>query len=247
MPQRRVNSVKKAFDILDILAFEDIDRKGISLTELSKRTGIKTNTLHNILQTMKESGYVEQNKRLLYLTGKRCTQIAVVNDFYMTQEIFVKINECVRELADKTGVGASFYVLRNGERINYTNILGNLDTKVDYSMLKKNNIYEYPSGKILLAYCSESERERIIAKNGYPNGIETRRELNAYIKQIRNEKYQKDETEDGSVVSYACEVMRGKKLLGSLGVYIPKELINKELEELMQKELYEAVKKMSKL
>lgn len=57
MFEKIVNSVKKALDILDILIFEDIDRRGISLKELSERSGIRPNTLHNILKTMKQCGY----------------------------------------------------------------------------------------------------------------------------------------------------------------------------------------------
>ena len=57
MSEKIVNSVKKALDILDILIFEDIDRRGISLKELSERSGIRPNTLHNILKTMKQCGF----------------------------------------------------------------------------------------------------------------------------------------------------------------------------------------------
>lgn len=41
----------------------------------------------------------------------------------MTQELYKAINEQMKILAEKTGVGASFYVLHNGERINYANVL----------------------------------------------------------------------------------------------------------------------------
>lgn len=237
MSEKIVNSVKKALDILDILIFEDIDRRGISLKELSERSGIRPNTLHNILKTMKQCGYVEQNKKLQYLSGKRCTQLAVMSNLYMTQELYKAINEQMKILAEKTGVGASFYVLHNGERINYANVLSDKNIKIDYSMLKKNNIYDYPSGKILLAYCSENERERIIAKNGYPEDITTRRELNGFIREIKEKKYLSDITENDTVISFACAVFHGKEFLGSLGVYAPKKTVTPPVLKLMPQEM----------
>lgn len=249
MPEKIINSVKKAFDILDILTFEDIDRRGISLKKLSERSGIKPNTLHGILKTMKRCGYVEQNKKLQYSAGKRCTQIAVINNLYMTQELYKAINEQLKGLAEKTGVGVSFYVLHNGERINYANILSDKNSKTDYSMLKKNNIYDYPSGKILLAYCSENERERIIAKNGYPQSITTRRELSRFIKDIKARKYLSDITENSTIMSFACAVFHGKDFLGSLGVYALQKSITPELISAMTREMCktaEAIKRIDR-
>ena len=159
MPTRYVNSVKKALDVLDILTLGDIEKNGMSLGELSDRSGIKPSTLHNILRTMKECGYVEQNKKSLYTAGKRCAQIAVVNHFYSVQSMFMFINCEMRELAERTDSLVSFYVLHNGSRINYACFSDNKALKVDYTMLEKNNIYEYPSGKILVAYCTDQERE----------------------------------------------------------------------------------------
>ncbi len=237
MPSRYVNSIKKAFDILDILAFGDMEKNGMSLTKLSEKTGIKPSTLHNILRTMKECGYVEQNKKSLYTAGKRCSQIAVVNHFCSVQSIFLFINCEMRALAERTDSLVSFYVLHNGSRINYACFQNNNNLKVDYTMLEKNNIYEYPSGKILVAYCSEQEREKIIAKNGYPDGINTRREFMEYVKDIKSKKVLSKKNENGMTTSYATAVFDKGKLLGSLGISILTDFFSQEDEKKLTGEL----------
>ena len=237
MPTRYVNSVKKALDVLDILTSGDIEKKGMSLSDLSNKSGIKPSTLHNILRTMKECGYIEQNKKSLYTAGKRCSQIAVVNHFYSVQSMFMFINCEMKSLAERTDSLVSFYVLHNGSRINYACFQNNNNLKVDYTMLEKNNIYEYPSGKILVAYCSEQEREKIIAKNGYPDGINTRREFMKYVKDIKSQKVLSKKNENGITTSYATAVFDKGKLLGSLGISILTDFFSQEDEKKLTGEL----------
>ncbi len=245
MENNLVNSIKKAFDILDILVFEDIHNKGISLTNLSEKTQIKPNTLHNILKTMIYCGYVEQNKNSHYLSGKRCKQVGVINRFQITPELSTVLQSALYDLRSRTNESVSFYVLDNGERINYTNIQSNDIIKVDYTMLEENSIYEYPSGKILVAYCDKEELKKIITKHGFPkecwDNILSIGELEIQIEKIRMLGYVKKISSDGKVASYAVPAFTKEgKLLGSIGVYMPAYRANEEKEYLVIKELKQA-------
>jgi DNA-binding IclR family transcriptional regulator len=226
MEDNLVNSIKKAFDLLDILIFEDIHNEGISLTKLSEKTQIKTNTLHNILKTMIYCGYVEQNSNSHYLAGKRCKQIGIINRFQITPELSTILNEALYGLSTKTNESVVFYVLANGERINYINIQSKDIIKVDYTMLEENSIYEYPSGRILVAFCEKEELNKIIAKHGYPlkywNNISNAEELEREITNIRKSGYITSMSSDKKIVNYAIPAFTNDgKLLGSIGFYIP--------------------------
>ena len=243
MEQKFILSVKKAFDILDILAFQDIRHKGISLTELSRQTGIKPNTLHTILKTMILCGYAEQNASSRYLIGKRCRQIGILNQFHITPAVGQKLEQGLQRLSRLTGESVSFYVLEKGDRINYTNIQCNDVIKVDYTMLEQDSIYEYPSGKILVSYCSDEERELILQKHGYPkekwDGIRCQAQLEEAISKIKHLGYAMLVTEQGQVASYAGPVFdSGGTLLGSVGVYMPSYRKTPEKEQM----IIEAVK-----
>ena len=226
-------SIKKAFDILDILAFQDMDGQGMSLSSLSQEVRIKPNTLHGILKTMVFCGYVEQDEHSLYHTGNRLRQIGIINRFRMMPMTSKVLDERLKQLCASVGESVSFYVLEDGERINYTNVQSNNIIKVDYTMLEKNSIYDYPSGRILVAYADETQRDRILQKHGYPgahwNGIRTREQLNATIEEVRAQGYLERVND---VASFAGPVLfPDGSLLGTVGIYMPAYRLTPEKKE----------------
>lgn len=242
MEEKLVLSVKKAFDILDILVFEDIHSKGVSLTKLSEKTDIKPNTLHNLLKTMISCGYVQQNENSHYMAGKRCKQMGIINRFRITPEISEILNPALYKLCSSTGEAISFYVLDNGDRICYTNIQSSDIIKVDYTMLEENSIYDYPSGKVLVANCDKEALKEIVKKHGYPreywNNASNMKQLEAEIEKAKKRVCLKRTSPDGKVVSYAIPVFTNdKKLLGSAGVYMPAYRANEQKEKLIIQEL----------
>ncbi len=244
MSVTRVESVKKTLDVLDILVFEDANHDGISLTELSKRTGIKPNTLHAILKTMHESGYVEQNSKLRYLSGKRCRQISLISHNRLSAEDMAVLDKLLMELRDRTEESVSFYVLDRGERINYTNITTDKSRKSESTMLEDKSMYWYPSGRILCAYCSEKELARIIRRNGYPgewwDNIESKTQFEIALECIRARGYETLYSDLNGRASYSVPAFSSEgKLIGAIGVYMPLEHRNDEKETL----IFSAMKK----
>lgn len=235
-----IASVKKAFDVLDVLIFEDAQGRGMRLNALSERVGIKPNTLHGILQTIVACGYAEQDSRARYHMGKRCRQIGIVNRFRITPETAGKLNHALGRLCDETGESVSFYVLDGGDRIVYANFSSKDIIKVDYTMLEENSMYGYPSGRILVAHATESELDEILQKHGFPgdrwNGICTRSALDAELKQTRDTGLLSRRSADG-VASFAVPVFWEGKLLGSVGVYLPSYRCTEEKERLIRERL----------
>ena len=108
-------------------------------------------------------------------------------------------------------------------------------------MLSSDSIYDYPSGKILVAYCDEDELDLILKKHGFPgerwNNISDMAGLRPILEDIRNKEILKQRTEEATVTSYAIAVFMGDKLLGSLGVYMPSFRETPEKEQIIIKEL----------
>ena len=48
----------------DLLIFEDLDKQGLRLSEISQKTDIKPNTLHNLLRTMIDKDYIQQYENI---------------------------------------------------------------------------------------------------------------------------------------------------------------------------------------
>lgn len=245
--ERMIASVKKAFDLLDVLAFEDLNHRGVRLIQLAERTGQKPNTLRGILKTMIACGYVEQDEHGRYRAGLRCDQIGIVNRFRMSPQTTRVLNERLKMLCDETGESVSFYVLTNGERINYTNYLTRDIIKVDYSMLMENNLYEYPSGRVMVSFCDENELDLIIRKHGYPKkswaNIVNRAQLDAEIAKVRAQVVLFRESEEG-VASFACPVFdQERHMVGSAGVYMPLFRLTPEKGQMIRRKLREFAEK----
>lgn len=222
--EKHVASVRKALDLLDILAFEDVERSGMRLSDLARLTGEKSTTLHAILKTMIKCGYVQQNSKQRYVIGKRCRQMGLVNQLKLTPQAAAVLDGQLKGLFDRTGLSVSFYVLENGERINYSNMPQSRPTKVDYSILDEKSVYTYPSGRVLVAYCTEKELSRIIRKNGYPNGLwddaADREGLKRAIARLKKEGWSTRISPNFKTASYSVPVFYPDgSLLGALGVY----------------------------
>jgi IclR family acetate operon transcriptional repressor len=71
-PERSlVQSVKRAIDILDALASEDL-----GLVELGRRTGLPPSTTHRMLATLSACGYVSRRRSGQYELGYRAARLA---------------------------------------------------------------------------------------------------------------------------------------------------------------------------
>lgn len=64
----KVKSLSKAIDILDILS---VSRRGLSLSELSERSGFPKSTAHALVSTMRDRGLVRQLPNGDYALGMR--------------------------------------------------------------------------------------------------------------------------------------------------------------------------------
>lgn len=242
-------SVKKAFDILDLLALEDYRENGMSLKELSEKLAIKPNTLYGILATMQQCGYVQKNSRALYTIGRRCRQIGLMNRLRHRSDTSGILAVLMKRLCHATGEGVSFYVLDNGERINFMNFQSNAIVRVEYTMLDDNSIYDYPSGKQLVAFCGEEELKKILKKHGYPrehwNGIGTRKELDAELARIRTQRILKQTSVDGTT-SYSIAVFARGELFGTLGVYMPTFRLTEEKETFIRHEMIKTAEEIER-
>ncbi len=235
---RPIAAVQKALDVLDVLVFEDPNRCGLRLAELAARLNQKPATLRGILKTMIACGYVEQDAHARYRTGKRCEQIGALNR--LRPNLGRNLNARLQALCDETGESVSFYVLSGGERICFLNLQTRDIIKVDYSMLEAHNLYAYPSGRILVAYCSEAERTQVLRRHGFPKsywgGIVNRAQLDGEIARVRSagvlERYH------GGVASFAAAACYADgSLAGSVGVYLPEFRLTAEKKALICEKL----------
>ncbi|NLG37991.1 MAG: helix-turn-helix domain-containing protein [Clostridiales bacterium] len=250
MANNPVLSVQKALDILDILTFEDPGRQGFRLSELSERTGIRPNTLHNLLKTMISGEYVKQLKNARYAAGVKIERIGTLS-LLARQDLPGGLAEIMRRLRDEIGENVLFCVLSGGKWIRVLELASQGAIRVDTTVLAECNIYEKASGRVMIAYCSPQELSQVIERWGMPgalwNGIDTPQRLDDARQAIREAGCCEMLTIGESISALGVPVLtRDGKLIGCIGVYSPAFRCDADRKREIREKAFAAAAKMQR-
>ncbi len=162
-----VIAVKKAFDLLSLLAFEDPKRQGMALKDLAEKLAMPPNTARNILKTMLLCGYATQIAGRKYVIGPNCRRIGASN--YVDSDVFK--NRLSKVLSTYTAViheALVFTVLIDGKRqVIARSEPENQLIRIDSRMLDLNiPIYHVPTGRVMVANADNREYRDILKHNG---------------------------------------------------------------------------------
>ncbi|MDD5704924.1 MAG: helix-turn-helix domain-containing protein [Kiritimatiellae bacterium] len=163
-----VRSVRKALDLLELLAFREPTRDGVPLTVLAERMGMPANTTRNLLKTMIVCGFVVQQENSSYTVGPKCLQLGRWSRFH-DAAARARIETILRTLSSDLQEAVVLAALRDGRRV----IVSEMNhaqpvVKVDSTMLPEVNLYDLPTGRILAAYAGRDEWQKIVAHYGWP-------------------------------------------------------------------------------
>lgn len=221
-----VKSVKKALDLLNILAFEDPSYSGTSLKKLAEKMNSPANSVHNLLKTMVACNYADQLENGKYVVGPRCRQLSLLNKMnysYKSQCVDPVLKEIVGELNE----AAVFTILCGGRRILAGHVDNSQMVKIDKVLFESKSIYELPTGRILIIHADPDELDEVVDCYGYPGdlweGISSMKGLAALQKKYRESKYIVIDDEKLNLWMVAVPVTDKKNyMVGALGVYAPR-------------------------
>ena len=109
-----VQSVSRAFDVLDKLTAASGRQEGVVLAELARQTGLRRNTLHNLLRTMVVAGYAEALGGGRYREGPKCRALEQRNRAQLWRERLAPLFD---ELLAETDESIIFTTLAGTERL----------------------------------------------------------------------------------------------------------------------------------
>jgi DNA-binding IclR family transcriptional regulator len=190
-----VKVVVKAAAVIDLLAESDVP---MSLTALSKRLGIARSTLHGILATLINVGYVCKEERSGdYRLGLRLFEIG--------NKISQKIDErkvakpYMRALSEKTGETVHLAVLQDGEVLYINKQESNNSIRIITESGLKLPAHCTGVGKALLSGLSDEQIRQVAEKKGLAKYTETTVTdigiLLKEIEKIRKQGYASDQQE----------------------------------------------------
>jgi len=159
MPQdNAVQSIERAVKILEELAEE---KEGLGVTQLSRRLALHKSTVHRILSTLLNLGYVEQNKysekyrlgmKLLYLGGTILERMDLRHEAHdLLKELSEEVNEAVH------------LVVPDGDRALYIDKIDSSRTIRMYSQIgRRAPMHASAVGKAILAFSPDDLTSKVI-------------------------------------------------------------------------------------
>ncbi len=224
-----IKVLHKAFDIIEFLAATPDQPR--SLSEIAGQHKIHLATCANILKTMVGRHYVEQiapkkgyrlGSRLIYLAQQGLSQHRLLN----------LAKPLVMRLARQTGENVLLVVLQDFRRTILCHASGDqiLQLRPDY--LLREDVYQMPSGRLLLAYLDEDELAAFIRQYGLPSSAwpeaATLAGLQEQLHQIRRQAQLIHIASGSDTLGIAMPVYAGglrsqqtPKVVAALGLYLP--------------------------
>ena len=224
-----IHSVENAFSLLEVLADNGLE---LGIAELCKKISLPKGTVHRLLGTLKNLGYIEQNpqNRKYYLTVKIFKLGTSVTD----RVGLVQIIPYMKELSRKFNETVNLAILDRDEII-YLYSMGSDNTlKLDLRIGSNQPAYCAAVGKVLLAYLSEQELDgylqRVKLKSYTPYTITSKEYLKKDLKLIREKGYSFISEEYMQGVSCVAVPLKDqqRKVCAGLSFSVPTVRMNKE-------------------
>jgi len=205
MKNVHVQSVGKALLILDLLAAE---KSEMSLTDISSATGWAKSTVHGLVSTLREYGYIEQslfNGR--YKLGIKLFEMG--NAVKRSWDINAVAKPHLRRLNEKTGEMVQLAVEKEGEVLYLDKLDAHKDMRIVSDIGIRLPVHCSGLGKALLAYRPQSEVKRIVKEKGMramtERTITTLPKLFQELENVRKNGYSIDDQ----------EIMEGLRCIGA--------------------------------
>lgn len=190
------NAVERALAILESL---DSSRRGLNISELSRKLDIPKSSAHVIILTLERLGYVQKRKDSLnYSLGLRAYGLGL--GMMKNLSISEVALPHMRVLVDEIRLPAHLAIPDGDQGVYIQKVDAPGLIKIDTYVGRRMDLHCTGVGKVLLAYGPEDLLERTLAKQTYirhtRNTITSPRQLMREVAKIRNQGYAIDDEEE---------------------------------------------------
>ncbi len=228
--------VVKALDILEYVA-QDAGR-AYSLTEIAEGLNMHQATCVNILQTLVEKSYLEHlGRKKGYRLGPMAYNLT--NNLIYNQDLLVAAKDVMDDLTNRLNETSILGIIRNQKR--FILHLVNSDQDLQVRSRTERNVYETASGRLLLAYLPDKERESLLSAIGYPTanvwpGATTNEELAVELTKIQTDGLAVTRSRT-HIIGLAVPVRKQQQVVASLSVFLPEVRCNATRQTEIEAEL----------
>ena len=247
-PNYPIKVLDKSLSVLELLL-----QKGspMNMTELSKKLGFYTSTIHRILDTLKHWGYVEQDPHTQkYQLGLKALELgmAKLHQMDLVREATPYLKELVKQCNETVHLG----VLGEGEVLYLAKEESSQTIRMISYVGRRAPLHCTALGKVLLAYLPEGERKKILGKKVLPqlteNTITGKRELEKELGKVREQGFALDREENEKDVRCVAAPIRNYQgeVIAALSISSPAFRIDKNIQNNLKNALIETSEKISK-
>lgn len=190
--RRTVQSISRAFDILEALAAAG---QAIGITEIAERVDLPLPTIHRILHTLMETGYVFQNPRRLYALGARLIPLSR----YAGGALGVTLRPYLTDVVDTVGESASVAMLDQDFARYIAHLPAEHGVHLFTEIGNQVSLYATGVGKAILASLPEEDAIAILNRSGFraftPTTITTVEDMLRELDEVRRLGYALDREE----------------------------------------------------
>ncbi len=229
---KNVQSLERALNLIEHMAEAG---RPVTISELSESVGLRISTVHRLLSTLLNRGYIEQDRETnKYQLGLKLLEVA--NNIFSYTDIRTITRPFLAELVDRCNETANLTVL-DGTEIVYIDQIESQNyiiVKMFAQVGNRGPVHCTASGKTLLAHLPEKELDEIISKielkqftNQTITEVET---LKKELEQVREQGYALDWGEmEEHVRCIAAPIFNYEnRAVASIGVSGPDTRITKE-------------------
>lgn len=238
-------SLSRGLQVLDVLR----QANGyLSLSDISAETGLDGSTAHRLLQTLTENGYaIRDDVQKRYLPGPRA--LSPLSLFHPLTQLRREASSTLHSLQKETGHTTALALFVGQERMVVDFVQGSHPLSPYYESWLKSPLHGSASGRLLLAWMSESEREQLLGAGPYeaytPKTITDPAALSRELGQVRTRGYAvaRDDYYHGLLaIGVPLIHQAGSQPLGSLVLTSPSGSVTVEAEEALANPLKAASK-----
>jgi DNA-binding IclR family transcriptional regulator len=191
-----VQSIDRAFNILELLSTEP---RGVAVTELARRLDLHKSTVHRLLSSLRERGYVEKDLETgNYKLGLGFVELASL--YLNGLELKTEASPFLHQLTQTTGQ-TTFLAIKDGTEVVYIDKAETFDSLRRYTIIgRRLPLHASSLGKAMLSGCSDEEIERLYPEHELKKltkkTIGTFDTLMAEIRKIRDRGWSTDDEEN---------------------------------------------------
>ncbi len=220
------NSVEKTMQVLRTLS--DSKGRAVTLSDLSKKTGINKSTLSHIIKVLCGEGYVARvSHREGYTVGPELFFLTRYGRF--GEEITSGCHSILELLNRETKGTAIFAVLNGGKKYIIDYIEGQVHYSDSPAVILSDDLYRTVTGRVLLSRLSSFEAIEIFRENGLPkeghwDAVKSENDYQAELSKIRQMPCLCEviPSESRTLISFAAPIHKKRKCIAALGLVLEK-------------------------